>query len=74
MIDLKIGTETYDPDSTDEQIKRHKLKFPFLESIGFQVEGMRVFDNNNDSFIHLDKNICRSLNKKNIPHGKYFFI
>jgi hypothetical protein len=74
VIDLKIGIETYDPESNDETIKRHKLKFPFMESIGFQVEGMRVLDYNNDSFIHLNKNICRSFNKNSILHGKYNFI
>jgi hypothetical protein len=64
VIDVKIGIETYDPEASIEQIKKHKIKFPFLEMIGFQIEGMRFL--NEGKFIHLDKDFCRNLNKNNI--------
>ena len=42
VIDIKIGMQTFDPEATSEQIKRHKIKYPFVKNIGFQIEGMRV--------------------------------
>ena len=42
VIDLKIGMQTFDPEATSEQINRHKMKYPFVKNIGFQIEGMRV--------------------------------
>ena len=44
IIDFKIGKQTYDPEATDEKIKRQKLKYPPVEKIGFQLLGMRVID------------------------------
>jgi 1D-myo-inositol-tetrakisphosphate 5-kinase/inositol-polyphosphate multikinase len=44
IIDFKIGKQTYDPEATDEKIKRQKLKYPPVEKIGFQLLGMRVIN------------------------------
>ena len=42
VIDFKIGRITYDPEATIEKIERQKRKYPIVESIGFQLLGMRV--------------------------------
>jgi 1D-myo-inositol-tetrakisphosphate 5-kinase/inositol-polyphosphate multikinase len=44
IIDFKIGKQTYDPEATDEKIKRQRLKYPPVEKIGFQLLGMRVIN------------------------------
>lgn len=69
VIDFKIGRRTYDPEATIEKIERQKLKYPPVEKIGFQLLGMRVFDQENRSFSHFDKIFGRELNEDDIIHG-----
>jgi 1D-myo-inositol-tetrakisphosphate 5-kinase/inositol-polyphosphate multikinase len=69
VIDFKIGKVTHDPDATIEKKRRHIAKYPDSEINGFQIVGMRVFDNKNKNFDHYDKVFGRSLDHKNIIHG-----
>lgn len=69
IIDLKIGIETYDPEATNDQISRHKSKYPHLIEIGFQIEGMRVFNSLNSQLIHFDKEVCRSFDSESVLDG-----
>lgn len=75
VIDLKIGRVTFDPEATPEKIKRQKLKYPPVEKIGFQLIGMRVFDNLEDkTFSHFDKIFGRSLAESDLIHGLALFF
>lgn len=69
VIDFKIGRRTYDPEATIEKIERQKLKYPPVERIGFQLLGMRVFDQENRTFSHFDKRFGRKLSEDDIIHG-----
>ena len=63
IIDFKIGKQTYDPEATDEKIKRQKLKYPPVEKIGFQLLGMRVINFTNYTLINKNKiRLCIFLN------------
>ena len=61
-IDIKIGTQTYEPSATNEKIMYERSKFPFQEEIGFRVTGFKVFDAEVQKYRYFDKNFCRKLN------------
>lgn len=44
VIDVKMGTQTYEPDATREKRCREYGKYPFQKEFGFRVVGMRVYD------------------------------
>jgi len=44
VMDLKMGTKSFEPDCTLEKRERHIAKYPQMASIGFLIVGMRVFD------------------------------
>lgn len=69
VIDFKIGRITHDPEATVEKIDRQKKKYPAVERIGFQLIGMRVFDETTGTFTHFDKIFGRSLSEEDIIHG-----
>lgn len=73
VIDFKIGRITYDPEATIEKIERQKRKYPIVESIGFQLLGMRVFDKTDHSFKHYDKVFGRGLDGNDLIHGLALF-
>ena len=68
VIDLKLGQRTFDPEANEKTISRHKIKYPHV-NIGFQIEGMRVFDQEKCTFSLFDKLFGRSLNKQDVTHG-----
>lgn len=69
VIDFKIGRQTYDPEASIEKIERQKLKYPPVERIGFQLLGMRVFNEIDKSFLHYDKIFGRALDEADLIHG-----
>ena len=69
VIDFKIGRITHDPEASFEKRCRHTAKYPDSEITGFQIVGMRVYDNKSSNFDHFDKVFGRSLDHKNIIHG-----
>ncbi len=50
VIDFKMGKRTHDPEENPDKIAKLCAKYPYLEKIGFQMIGMRVFSY---FFIHL---------------------
>ena len=42
VIDFKMSRITYDPNASAEKISLQKMKYPPVETIGFQLLGMRV--------------------------------
>lgn len=42
VLDLKMGTQTYDENATPEKIAREKKKYPPQEKIGFRIVGMKT--------------------------------
>lgn len=71
--DFKIGRQTCDPEATLETVQRKRLKYEDVEQVGFQLIGMRVFDEVNRSFKHLNKVFGRSLSRQDIIHGLALF-
>ena len=73
-IDIKLGTRTYDEEASIEKISREKLKFPYQESVGYRIIGMKVYDKKSGQYRLFDKSYGLSFNDKNIPHALLNFI
>lgn len=44
IIDIKMGTQTYEPDAPKSKQLREMQKFPMQSEFGFRIVGMRVYD------------------------------
>lgn len=66
VMDLKMGTQTYEPDAPEEKYLRESGKYPQQEHFGFRIVGMRIYDPKHPDadtkgFRHFDKSYGRSL-------------
>lgn len=55
VIDLKIGTKTWEDDAPQEKIDRESKKYPLQRTIGFRLTGMRVFNRESNQYDIYDK-------------------
>jgi Inositol polyphosphate kinase len=44
VMDLKMGTETFEPDAPEEKRLRETTKYPQQSIFGFRIVGMRIYD------------------------------
>jgi Inositol polyphosphate kinase len=61
IIDLKMGTVSWDPDALPSKAARERRKNPLQSQLGFRVVGMKVFDHNAGEYHVLDKRYGRDL-------------
>jgi hypothetical protein len=66
VMDLKMGTQTYEPDAPEEKCLRESGKYPQQKQFGFRIVGMRIYDPKHadadaKGFRHFDKSYGRSL-------------
>jgi hypothetical protein len=69
VMDLKLGTHTYEPDAPEEKCRRESSKYRQQEQFGFRIVGMRVYDPKHadadpKGFRHFDKSYGRSLDTR----------
>ena len=70
VLDLKIGTETYEPDATDEKRSREMNKYhPQQTDFGFRMVAMRIYDPSNakagkGGYVYYPKQFGRSLDTR----------
>lgn len=55
VIDLKIGTETWEEDASKEKIERESKKYPLQRKLGFRLTGMRVYNKETNQYDIYDK-------------------
>lgn len=55
IIDIKMGTQTYEPAATASKQMREAAKYPQQSEIGFRIVGMRVWDASVDDYRCWDK-------------------
>jgi hypothetical protein len=65
VLDLKIGTQCYDDDATQEKMNYEISKFPFQSEIGFRFSGMKVW--NGSEWKQWDRHWGRSIQLNDIP-------
>jgi len=64
IIDLKIGTKTYEPDAKPSKKKSQMKKYPQQQLFGFRIVGMRKYQ-----YQHTyDQNQCESGGEVDSPH------
>jgi hypothetical protein len=66
VMDLKMGTQTYEPDAPEEKCVRESGKYLQQTQFGFRIVGMRIYDPKHadadtKGFRHFDKAYGRSL-------------
>lgn len=70
VMDLKMGTETYEPDAPEDKILRERSKYPMQGEFGFRVVAMRIYspadvEACDDGYIYFPKKFGRSLESRN---------
>lgn len=74
VIDIKMGTQTFEPSATLEKKLRENIKYCHQKNIGFRITGFKMFDVNRRSFYSVGKTFGRSLEPFQIIEGlKLFF-
>jgi inositol-polyphosphate multikinase len=71
VMDIKMGTRTYEPDAPEEKKWRESIKYPQQTQMGFRIVGMRIYcpcHPNSDSlgFRTFDKSLGRSLSTRDL--------
>lgn len=77
IIDLKMGTQTFEPSAPESKQRREVQKYPKQAEFGFRVVGMRVYDKITDDYICEDKSFGVSLMTKDQVIGalrKFFCL
>ena len=61
VMDIKMGTQTYEPDAPDAKKTREIAKYPQQETFGLRIVGMRIYD---PSHPEADETGCRVFPKE----------
>jgi hypothetical protein len=59
-MDVKMGTRSYEEDASAEKIAYEKSKFPLQETAGFRIQGIKVFDPQQQRYVEF-RNFGRSI-------------
>lgn len=62
IIDIKMGTQTYEPDAPHSKQLREIQKYPMQSEFGFRLVGMRIYDSVTEKYRYWDKNFGAQLN------------
>jgi Inositol polyphosphate kinase len=70
VLDLKVGTETYEPDAPNDKQLREQSKYPAQLELGFRMVAMRIYSPSNPKaddtgYIYFPKHYGRSLEGRN---------
>ncbi|CAI2731613.1 unnamed protein product [Schistosoma spindalis] len=66
ICDFKMGTVTYFPGSSQDQISREQLKYMWRRKIGFVLSGMQISDTKNHCLIKFPKAFGRTLTPEQV--------
>ncbi|CAI5727518.1 unnamed protein product [Peronospora destructor] len=61
IMDVKMGTRSYEKNASAEKIAYEKSKFPLQETAGFRIQGVKVLDPQQQRYVEFDKNFGRSI-------------
>lgn len=61
IIDLKMGTQTYEPSAPESKQRREVRKYTKQAEFGFRIVGMRVYDKTTDDYICKEKSFGTGL-------------
>lgn len=73
-IDIKMGTQTFEPSASADKKLREHIKYSHQKSVGFRITGFKVYDAVRSQFYSVNKSFGRSLQPHQIKDGfKIFF-
>ncbi|CEG42473.1 inositol polyphosphate [Plasmopara halstedii] len=61
IMDVKMGTQSYEDDASAEKIAHEKSKFPLQEIVGLRIQGIKVFDRAKMNYNVYDKYFGRNI-------------
>ncbi|CAI5727521.1 unnamed protein product [Peronospora destructor] len=61
IMDVKMGTRSYEKNASAEKITYEKSKFPLQETAGFRIQGIKVLDPQQHRYVEFDKKFGRSI-------------
>ncbi|KAG2531556.1 hypothetical protein JM16_001009 [Phytophthora kernoviae] len=61
VMDVKMGTRSYEDGATAEKIAYEKSKFPLQDEVGFRIQGIKVYDPKKGEYVEFDKHFGRSI-------------
>nr|CCA14590.1 inositol polyphosphate multikinase putative [Albugo laibachii Nc14] len=59
VMDVKLGTRSYEATASPEKVAYEKSKFPLQEEMGIRIQGIKVYDPSTDKHIEYDKHFGR---------------
>eukprot|EP00956_Cyclotella_meneghiniana_P024158 scaffold48192_cov88-Cyclotella_meneghiniana.AAC.3 len=65
VIDIKMGTQTYEPDAPYSKQRREIEKYPLQSEFGFRIVGMRVYNPATATYQFFDKKFGMNLTRRN---------
>jgi hypothetical protein len=74
IIDIKMGTQTYDPTASIEKIVKETSKYIHQRQLGFRISGMKVFNHHTKQYLIKDKFFGRSLEPSTVMYGLGLFF
>lgn len=75
IMDVKVGTRSYEHDASAAKIAYEKQKFPLQEAVGFRIQGIKVFDPAQQQYVEFDKHFGRQVRSPEdlVPAFRKFF-
>ncbi|KAG2835136.1 hypothetical protein PC129_g4750 [Phytophthora cactorum] len=61
IMDVKMGARSYEDNASAEKIAYEKSKFPLQETVGFRIQGIKVFDPKKKNYVEFDKYFGRGI-------------
>jgi hypothetical protein len=74
VIDIKMGTQTYEPNANIDKIEREKEKYRYQSQLGFRIAGFKVYDILSDTEKSIGKAFGRSLLPHQVTRGLSLFF
>ena len=60
-MDVKIGTQTFEPTASEEKKARERSKYVFQEELGFRITGFKTYNARTGTYTYKEKTYGRSL-------------
>lgn len=61
IMDVKMGTRSYEHNAPIEKIAYEKSKFPLQEKVGLRIQGMKVYQHTKKGYVEFDKSFGRGI-------------
>jgi len=74
ILDIKMGAKTYDPDASEQKIRREQQKYRHTKAFGFCIPGMRVFHLPTQQYICKGKEYGKHLNELTIKDAFRLYL